>query len=73
MPTYEYMCNYCDEPFEVQATFAEKAKGLEVWCPKCANQDVQQVFGSVLVRRGSNKARIGGGCDPATGCCGPRR
>lgn len=72
MPSYEYKCNYCSEIFEVKATLTEKAKGLEVFCPRCANQDVQQVFRTISVKRGG--IRGASACDPSSGCCcGPRK
>jgi putative FmdB family regulatory protein len=71
MPTYEYVCNYCGQAFDVKASFAEKEKGLSPQCPTCANQDVQQVLRSVPFVRGS-RGGGGCGCNPNTGCCGPQ-
>ncbi len=68
MPTYSYKCDGCDAAFDIQATIAEKDKGLNVTCPSCNSSDVHQVLHSINILSGG---RTRGGCDPSSGCCGP--
>ena len=68
MPTYSYTCNGCGSSFDVQASIAEKQRGLRAKCPKCASEDVRQVLRDVFVILRSG---TGGGCNPSSGCCGP--
>jgi len=71
MPTYEYACLQCGAAIEVQATLAEKEKGLKVTCPSCGSKKVAQVFRGFSVM---GRARGGGRppmCSPMAGpgCC----
>ncbi len=66
MPIYEYACTACGEQIEVQATIAEKEKGLKVVCPKCGSRKTARVFGSFTVT-GASRGQGG----PST-CCGPQ-
>jgi len=45
MPTYEYLCNQCENGSEVSQSFTEAA--IQV-CPKC-NGDVRKVYKNVGV------------------------
>lgn len=72
MPIYEYICTECGEKVEVQATIAEKEKGLKVICPKCGSKKMAQVFGSFMVISSSSSKNNPSGCGPQAGpgCCG---
>jgi len=61
---YAYKCERCGESFTVEATLAEKARGLKVVCPRCESRDVAQDFSGVGLMRGP-------GADGPSGCCGP--
>ncbi len=70
MPTYEYLCLECGDTFELQATMAEKTKGLDEQCPNCEGTLTQQVYGGISVRTNSrNTPPPTGGCCPGGGCC----
>ncbi|MHB0928237.1 MAG: FmdB family zinc ribbon protein [Candidatus Nanopelagicales bacterium] len=50
MPTYEYLCQDCEQPLEVFQSFADEALTV---CPNC-NGSLRKVFGSVgVVFKGS--------------------
>lgn len=50
MPTYEYLCQDCDQPLEVFQSFSDDALTV---CPAC-NGTLKKVFGSVgVVFKGS--------------------
>ena len=71
MPTYEYTCLECGDPFEVQASMQDKVKGIEVACPSCGGSMVQQIFGSISVATRSAGRDSAGPppCCPGGGCC----
>ncbi len=50
MPTYEYLCQDCDQPLEVVQSFSDDALTV---CPECGGT-LRKVFGSVgVVFKGS--------------------
>ncbi len=50
MPTYEYLCQDCEQPLEVFQSFSDDALTV---CPSC-NGSLRKVFGSVgVVFKGS--------------------
>ncbi|MGC8777196.1 MAG: FmdB family zinc ribbon protein [Candidatus Caldatribacteriaceae bacterium] len=68
MPTYEYRCDQCGYVTEVQASLAEKEKGLDLTCPHCGSKSLTQVFGGFLLGcspKGGRSGSHGGGCS----CC----
>lgn len=70
MPIYEYACPNCQRVIQVQASLAEKEKGLRVSCPECGEKKLVRVFGSFAIGRGGER-RGSGGCGPqgGPGCC----
>lgn len=65
MPTYEYVCQDCGEPFEVRSSITEYEKGLTPQCPRCGASRAIRTFRSIQVLT----SRPGGG---SSGACGPR-
>jgi putative FmdB family regulatory protein len=72
MPTYEYACTEYGEQIEIQATIAEKEKGLKVVCPKCGSKKTARVFGSFMVAGTGRGRGVPPNCGPSAGpgCCG---
>lgn len=65
--TYEYRCQDCGDTTAVQATLAEKERGLRPACTTCGGQALRRLFSTV--------ASVGAGTVPAGssgggGCCG---
>ena len=68
MPTYEYRCKSCGECVEVQASLAEKEKGLNLTCPRCGSPEMVQTFSSFVM--GSSKGKsFSGGCSCGGSTC----
>jgi putative FmdB family regulatory protein len=73
MPIYEYHCKMCGNNFDIQASIAEKEKGLDVTCAQCGGKSVEQVLGGIAMLTGQavkNAPRAsncgcscGGNCD----------
>ncbi len=69
MQTYEYLCQACGHPFEVQATVREYSKGLKPRCPHCGAQKAIRTFTSVnVLRSGMQAGRSGACCGPNCAC-----
>lgn len=73
MPTYDYVCQDCGQPFEVRSSIADYSKGLKPRCPHCGSERAIRAFTRVqmLTSRGGGPDRSGG-CGPSCGpgCCG---
>lgn len=51
MPTYQYVCDSCNEPLEVVQSFSDDALTM---CPACSEPALRKVYGSVgVVFKGS--------------------
>lgn len=51
MPTYQYVCDSCNEPLEVVQSFSDDALTI---CPSCNEAALRKVYGSVgVVFKGS--------------------
>ena len=72
MPTYEYICQDCHMVMEIQATIAEKERGLTPICPTCGGTRMAQAFGGVTVMGKARGNSGGSACGPQAGpgCCG---
>lgn len=46
MPTYQYVCDSCNEPLEVVQSFSDDALTT---CPSCHEEALRKVYGSVGV------------------------
>lgn len=69
MPTYEYVCQKCAHPFEIQRSLAEYAKVPPPKCPRCGSTRTIRVFGAVNVSTASRSAgRSTVGCGPGCDC-----
>ena len=63
MPTYEYLCNECENSFEAVQSFTEAA--IEQ-CPKC-NGEVRKVYNNVgVVFKGSGFYKTDSRATPVT-------
>ncbi|SIQ40855.1 putative regulatory protein, FmdB family [Alkalispirochaeta americana] len=69
--TYEYQCEKCGNTFDVTASIAEKAAGLEPACPECGSKQTSQLFGGVGILSGAGTSSPGGSF--GGGLCGPGR
>jgi putative FmdB family regulatory protein len=74
MPTYEFMCENCDDSFDVRATIQEKENGIQPPCPNCGHLTTRQIISSGLfIRAGGGGSSFNSpGCAPNadSGCCG---
>lgn len=61
MPTYEFICQNCQERFDAFTSISAK-KGIK--CPRCSSADIAQVFGSCAILLGSG---IGSQCQKQPG------
>ena len=52
MPTYEYHCKTCGNHFDVQASIAEKERGLDVTCTQCGSKLAERVFAGIAMFTG---------------------
>lgn len=73
MPLYDFICDQCQQVFEVRATIKEKADGLEPECPVCHSKQVHQIISAgFMLRGGGNQTSAFSSCGPSlgSGCCG---
>jgi putative FmdB family regulatory protein len=73
MPTYDYVCQICNRPFEVRVSISEYARGIRPRCPSCGSEKAIRTFTQVNVltsrgKPGAGRARCGPGAGPE--CCG---
>jgi len=63
LPTYQYLCNACDHPFEAFQSFSEEPL---TECPECKGE-VRKVYSSVgVVFKGSGFYKTDSVAKPAT-------
>lgn len=72
MPTYEYVCRSCGQPFEIRASIADYAKGVKPRCPQCQSDGAIRAFTSVQTLTSRRSGGPTSGCGPSAGpgCCG---
>lgn len=73
MPIYEFICDECFQPFDVQASIQEKEEGLEPTCPNCSNTNTHQIIsGGLFLRAAGGTSFMPPDCGPSagSGCCG---
>lgn len=63
MPTYQYICENCEKPFEVFITYKEYGKH-SVQCPACNSNKAQRRIGRVRIAR-SEESRLENLVDPS--------
>jgi len=62
MPTYSFVCQKCQSPFEIEASFAEydKKDPEKFRCPKCGSRKIKQTFTEIFFvkgKKGKNNIR----------------
>lgn len=70
MPSYDYVCQDCEEPFEIHASISEYSKGMKPRCPNCGSRKAIRTFTSFNILAGSKAeagARAGAACCPSPG------
>lgn len=60
MPRYEYICRYCDAPYEVRLSMSAYAAGEGARCPACGSADVERRLTGVGVLTSSRSCASGG-------------
>src|SRR5512140_3365347 len=56
MPTYDFLCNHCNQRFDIFLTFAEYGKQT-VTCTHCGSQDVRRRMTKVRIAK-SEESRM---------------
>ncbi len=46
MPSYNFTCKDCGEEFTIEASMEER-DSMEISCPECGSENVNQTFGSI--------------------------
>ncbi len=65
MPTYDFICNHCNQRFDVFMTFAEYGKKT-VSCAHCGSQDVRRRMTKVRIAK-SEESRMDSMADEFSG------
>jgi putative FmdB family regulatory protein len=69
MPSYDFVCQDCEKPYEVRISMSAYSAGEGRTCPACASDNVERAFTAVNVIAGS---RSGAGQSYARPSgCGP--
>ncbi len=63
MPTYNFVCEKCQNHFSLEASFAEydKKDPKKFCCPKCGSKKIKQTFTEIFFVK-SNKGKNNIGC-----------
>lgn len=71
MPTYDYHCQACANPFEVRMSIAEYSEHKAPSCPQCGSAKVVRRFTPINVAVGvRSDAGPAPSCDGGSCCCG---
>lgn len=66
MPSYDFVCQDCDTPFEVRLSISAYSAGEGRECPRCGSPEVERAYTTVNVIAGSRgsgwDAGSAGGC-----------
>ncbi|MGE0760234.1 MAG: zinc ribbon domain-containing protein [Pirellulaceae bacterium] len=65
MPLYEYICNRCQDEFELLVRGQERPA-----CPQCGSQSLRQQLSVVAVHSGSSRDAAAPCPTPSSGGCG---
>ncbi len=49
MPTYEYLCEKCQKPFEITMTLSKREKA-KIRCPKCKSTNITPQLSGIRVQ-----------------------
>jgi putative FmdB family regulatory protein len=64
MPVYEFVCESCENAFEITASFSEMILSPE--CPECHGKDTHKKFSLFLSTSGSQKENGISSCGTGT-------
>ncbi len=69
MPSYEFVCQDCESPYEVRISMSAYSDGEGRQCPECGSENVERAFTVVNIIAGSRSgsgsfSSAGGGCGP---------
>jgi putative FmdB family regulatory protein len=73
MPSYDFVCQDCGNPYEVRISMSAYSAGEGRQCPTCGSAKVERAFTGVNVIAGSRSGgggsrdmsgTFGGGCGP---------
>jgi len=71
---YSFICNDCDNTFEIRASISEMSKGLRIICPHCNSNNVRRDYSSIYLSstkdKSSSNSSACSGCSGNRGCCG---
>ncbi|WAM33263.1 FmdB family zinc ribbon protein [Caldicellulosiruptor morganii] len=70
---YTFICNKCEEVFEINASISEISNGLKVICPKCSSDDVRRDYSRInfgISAANSSNTQSCSSCSGNRGCCG---
>ena len=65
MPIYEYLCNQCNERFEVRQPIG--ADGSQLSCPKCGAEKPRKLISTFSSIGSGGTFGIGESCSPSSG------
>ncbi|MFH1538894.1 MAG: FmdB family zinc ribbon protein [bacterium] len=66
MPYYDYICDDCEEAFEVFFSINDNRDGVK--CSGCGSKNVRRNFGSVYLPKKSGGGGTGGGGGSCSTC-----
>jgi putative FmdB family regulatory protein len=67
MPSYDFVCQECGNPYEARLSMSAYSAGEGRECPKCGSTQVERAFTAVNVIAGG---RSSGGSYGGSGSCG---
>ena len=68
MPSYDYHCKACGEPFEIVAAMSDSRD--DVACPRCASAEVFRQYGRIGTVGAAQTVAAGPKGGHSGGCCG---
>ncbi|MFQ5536520.1 MAG: zinc ribbon domain-containing protein [Gemmatimonadota bacterium] len=68
MPSYDFVCQDCDAPYEVRLSMSAYDRGEGRVCPKCGSKNVERTFTAVNVIAGGSSGGSWSGSDAASSC-----
>ncbi|MDH5761040.1 MAG: zinc ribbon domain-containing protein [Gemmatimonadota bacterium] len=66
MPSYDFLCRDCGEPYEVRLSMSAYSAGEGRVCTACGSDNVERTLSAAFVVSGGGSHRSSG-CSPSSG------